>query len=561
MRQGVVAIGLGLGLVLAWPAVPAGAADAATAALLQAALAAVERGDETSALALLRRLAIADDPEGQYRLALLLEQPRSRVQPDPEGAAYWYERAAGQGHAGAARRLGDLYAGGTVGSYRSLGETAPRLGEAVRWYQLAATKGDPDAGNALDTLRTRFPLAEALLARASGDHGAARSRLEALAKRNDLEAMYWRGVMQEQGEGERPDPGGAVRWYETAYQLGFGPAALALGRLYEAGRGVPRDIDQAYRLYSAAQARGAAEVPSGIEAGAAIERLDFIRRFGSAPLPTVEDALQAIAAGMDLLADSLLRPLAEAGDTEAQHWLGTVVADRRWSHRDEAIRWYRAAALKGDAEAAYQLAYLLENSVDRAGRRLDDAAERVRWLRRAAEAGHRDATMALGLAYNDGKGVARDTAEAERWYKRAHKAEAGWSKLSRPACVEDETAPELLPAFLACNRGDADGLAAALLPLAQAGNARAQAWVGYLMAGGPGTGGSHDLRVRPNMQRAARWYRQAAEQGLVSAMYDYGVLLEHGMGVPADEASAKVWYAKAADRGYEPARKALAALR
>src|SRR4051812_48734012 len=91
-------------------AVRAGEAPAA-AALLQAAQAAVDRGDEASAFSLLRRLAIADDPEGQYRLGLLLERPRSGAQPDPYGAADWDERAAGRGPAGAGGRPGGLRAG------------------------------------------------------------------------------------------------------------------------------------------------------------------------------------------------------------------------------------------------------------------------------------------------------------------------------------------------------------------------------------------------------------------------------------------------------------------
>jgi TPR repeat protein len=263
------------------------------------------------------------------------------------------------------------------------------------------------------------------------------------------------------------------------------------------------------------------------------------------------------------LAASILHPLAEAGDVDAQYWLGTVAEEGRRSpsDREEAIRWYRMAALAGDAEAAYQLAHLFDNHLDSAGRALGDAAEKVRWLRRAAEVGHPEAALGLGTAYSDSEGVARDTAEEQRWYKRAHHIKAGWSRLSQPACVEDASAPELLPAFLACNRGDADGLAGALLPLARAGHARAQAWVGYIMVGGPGTGGGYDLRVRSNIQRAARWYAKAAEQGLASAMYDYGVILEHGMGVPVDAAGARAWYEKAATQGYAPAREALAMLR
>lgn len=526
---------------------PAWAAEPGSAALLQAAQAAQERGDEASAFSLLRRLAIADDPEGQHRLGLLLEQPQSRVQPDPEEAAYWYWRAAEQGHAGAAKRLGDLYAVGTVGSFQSLGRQAPHLGEAVRWYRQAAAQGDAEAEAALRGLAARQPLVQALLTRAAGDHAGARAQLEALAARRDLEALYWRGVMQEAGEGGPPDPAGAVRWYEQGYQSGFGPAALALGRLYEEGRGVARSIDQAYRMYSAAGARPG----SAGDAQVAIQRLGYLRRFGGPPAATVDGALSAISSGSELLAASILLPLARAGDPDAQYWLATTYQ----GERNEAIRWYRAAALQGDSEAAYQLALLLDGGLDRAGRPLADAAEKARWLRRAAEAGHHDAALSLGEAYRSGKGVALSQAEAERWYKAAHRAEEGWSRLTRPDCVEDETAPELLPAFLACNRGDGTGLAAAIVPLAEAGNARAQAWLAYLLAGGPGITGGYDLRARANAQKAARWYRKAAEQGLPSAMHDYAVLLEHGLGVPVDEAAAAQWHAKAEAAGFPRAAR------
>jgi hypothetical protein len=52
-----------------------------------------------------------------------------------------------------------------------------------------------------------------------------------------------------------------------------------------------------------------------------------------------------------------------------------------------------------------------------------DEAEAVRWYRRAAEAGNTDAMTNLGFMYRDGRGIAKDEVEAVRWYRRA--AEAG----------------------------------------------------------------------------------------------------------------------------------------
>ncbi len=231
-------IGIGVGLWLVLASASAGlAADAGSAALLQTALAAQARGDEASAFPLLRRLAIAEDPEVQYRLGLLVEQPRSWLQPDPEEAAYWYRRAAEQGHTGAAKRLGDLHAAGKIGSFQSLGRQAPLLSEAVHWYWAAAAMGEEEAAAALRELAARSALVDALLERASGDHTAARSKLEPLAAGRDLEALHWRGVMQEMGEGGPPDPQGAVPWYEKAYQMGFGPATPGPGPALRVGEG------------------------------------------------------------------------------------------------------------------------------------------------------------------------------------------------------------------------------------------------------------------------------------------------------------------------------------
>jgi TPR repeat protein len=42
-------------------------------------------------------------------------------------------------------------------------------------------------------------------------------------------------------------------------------------------------------------------------------------------------------------------------------------------------------------------------------------------------------------------------------------------------------------------------------------------------------------------------------------MYDYGVVLEHGMGIPVDEAAATQWYQKAVEKGSPAAAEALTA--
>jgi TPR repeat protein len=534
--------------LLAVAALPAAADGLATdAALLQAGAAAADQGDTATAFAIFRRLAIEDVAEAQRRLGALIAAAPDAGKNDWQEAAYWYERAAGQGDGPAMIALAALWRDGKLGAIQELGKKVPWLGEAVRWLAAADKAGVPEAKPALQAVAEASPLGAALVARAEGDAAAARAALQPLAG-HGLEATYWLGVMTEAGEGGPADPAGAARWYTAAANLGEPHAALALGRLYETGApGVPADRDRAFRAYSAARARGLAA-----PAAAGIGRLDLERRNIKLP-PGLPGALRAAQQGEPGLAVALLRPMAGQGDAEAQYWLAALIGEGRGGDRDEAIRWYRAAALQGDAESAYQLALLLTpgRGSDLRGRSLGDAAQMVRWLTRAAEAGHHDAAMALGGAYSDGTGVARDGAAADRWIQRARDIEAAPALLTRPACVEDPAAPALLPAFLACNRGDLGAVGAALLPLAASGDARAQAWLAYLLTGADG--GGFDLMLRPNLQRAAGWYAKAAAQGLPSAMHDYAVLLAHGAGVPLDEAAAKQWADKAAAAGFKAA--------
>ena len=48
---------------------------------------------------------------------------------------------------------------------------------------------------------------------------------------------------------------------------------------------------------------------------------------------------------------------------------------------------------------------------------------------------------------------------------------------------------------------------------------------------------------------ARRYYTRAAELGNTTAMYDLGVLYEHGQGVQQDYAQARAWFQKGADAG------------
>jgi S1-C subfamily serine protease len=124
-----------------------------------------------------------------------------------------------------------------------------------------------------------------------------------------------------------------------------------------------------------------------------------------------------------------------------------------------------------------------------------DDAEAVRWYQKAAEQGEALAQYNLGVLYANGIGVQKDAAEAVRWYRRA----------------------------------------------AEQGDAIAQFNLGTMYRKGEG--------IAKDPEEAAHWYRKAAEQGLASAQYNLGVCFHTGSGVAKDDAEAARWFRKAADQG------------
>ena len=90
------------------------------------------------------------------------------------------------------------------------------------------------------------------------------------------------------------------------------------------------------------------------------------------------------------------------------------------------------------------------------------------------------------------------------------------------------------------------------LPHAVAGDAAAQAYLGYMY--------SHGQGVPQNFVVGASWYRCAANQGFANAQYQLGLLYDKGQGVPQDYVMAYVWL-NLATAGAGPEREQWARIR
>jgi TPR repeat protein len=76
----------------------------------------------------------------------------------------------------------------------------------------------------------------------------------------------------------------------------------------------------------------------------------------------------------------------------------------------------RARADKGDAKAQYELGRAFFSGTLGVAK---DEAEAVKWFRKAAEQNVADAQFSLGVCYANGRGVTKDDAEAVKWFRKA----------------------------------------------------------------------------------------------------------------------------------------------
>jgi hypothetical protein len=99
--------------------------------------------------------------------------------------------------------------------------------------------------------------------------------------------------------------------------------------------------------------------------------------------------------------------------------------------------------------------------------------------------------------------------------------------------IAPATAASFQGGMTAFHRNDYAAAAPTFLPLADGGDARAQAILGYMYATGRG--------VPQSYVEAASWYRRAAEQGHPTAQYMLGLAFDKGQGVPQDYVEAYKW--------------------
>lgn len=183
------------------------ASAAPASARLVDGVVAIEQGHFPPAVREALPFAKRGDSNAQYELGMIYHEGRG-VAKDLSRAAWWWRKAAEQGHIKAQYNLGVLY-------YKGNG-VRQDVAKAVMWWRKAAERGHP-------------------------------------------EAQYNLGLVYSSGRGVPVDYREAAKWYRMAAVQGGEKAQYNLGVLYAKGEAFPADYVQAHAWFSIA----AADTPPG----------------------------------------------------------------------------------------------------------------------------------------------------------------------------------------------------------------------------------------------------------------------------------------------------------
>ena len=342
------------------------------------------------------------------------------------------------------------------------------------------------------------------------------------------------GRCHREGDGVPKDPAKAIECFLKAAEMGDASAASTLGYMYMSGEGCTPDDTMAEMYLRTAADAG---VP------AAMCNLGFL--------------LNGIP-GRESEAIGFLESAANAGSVTAMKNLAVMYGGGNGvpMDKEKSIGWYMSAIDAGDLDSMCALAFIY-----RAGDGVpEDKQMALELYGRAAEAGDVTAQYEYAFMLDSGEGVPEDHETAEVYFRKA--ADAG----DTDAC--------LCMGGILFEKGEFSDAEHYFLNAAMKGDVKAQYNLGliymadYLGSPDPGKAtewfeasaeqgfvlsftmlGNIELDAG-HVDKAASYFRTAAQAGEPTAMYNLGALGISGQ-IEADFQDSLSWIAKSAEQGFE----------
>jgi TPR repeat protein len=297
------------------------------------------------------------------------------------------------------------------------------------------------------------------------------------------------------------DPEGPISCYRLLAEQGDNKALFMLGYLFENGSAeVKQDLSESLKFYTLSAEKGnALALEAAVKVGAEIAQ-GFVR-LGKAAWDKGGDENNRLAV-------ELFRKAANAGNADAQAYLGQMYLYGAGVTKniDEAIRLYGLAIRQNNNLARVFYGRLLDESITiymmtdlEKNKTLIDA---VSWYRLAAKEGDPTGQLFLASMYERGRGVSKNLPEAVNLFT------------------------------LSANQGN---------PYAQHRLGYFYEWGAFGVPGGQ--------VVQRDLSEAVKWYRRAADFGLIEALINLGRMHESGLGVARNYSEAVKFYRIAAGKG------------
>lgn len=266
------------------------------------------------------------------------------------------------------------------------------------------------------------------------------------AKLGNPVAAFNLGKIYQDGAAGAPDFTQAATYFRIAAEIDTAPryngAALGaqgpqliaaaqmygqyeLGRLYETGKGVPQDYNEAVGWYTRAADLGNIK---------AMLKLAVVQREG---LPGIPPNLQSSTSWLQRAAEMGSVPAALELGRAYQAGIGTA------PNAQEAAKWFQQALAGGAVSAEYNLGVLYQNGLG--GQ--PDFVRAVEHFERGANAKDPRAMIALGDLYASGQGLPADKVQAHAWYSLATDNGAPEGSAKAAALAQGMTQQELASAI------------------------------------------------------------------------------------------------------------------
>jgi len=380
------------------------------------------------------------------------------------------------------------------------------------------------------------------------------------AEKGNVLAMINLGYLFEIGKYVHRNFNEAFRWFHQAAELGNAEAQLQLGGCYHYGFGNTPDYSMAAKYY---------RLSANQTNFAAMKSLGYLLMNGYG-VQTNEDEAKSW----------FLRAAKEGGSRRAMYNLGVLYC-RKYPDTNamiESFKWLKQSAELGDALAAYHLASFYYRGW---GATETNLASYRLWRFKAAYLGSTEAQYRMGVAYRLGDGVPKDPENSLLWYGKA-------AAKNHPEALYDLAVHYLEEKT---NRASLILANRLMLRAAQMGHREAQlqwaksCWRGDIMlsceegkewltraaeAGWPnaeiclyqlyyyGIQPGKDCPSYPkDKTEAIKWMRRAAEHGNFQMQAMLAVMLIRGLEMDPNKVEAEKLLRSAATHGYAPAQNDL----